>query len=350
MVLFISVVTAFIISIVLTKFVKDYALNKNIMDIPNERSSHVVPTPRGGGVAIVVAVLCSWFGVLYLEEASLFLIVGIPSFLIASLGWFDDRYNLSARCRFLFQIVVATVCSYFLLQLSEGLFWRDFGLWELPLVVTIVFCVLFIGWMTNLYNFMDGIDGITSMQTISVCFLSALFAYQFSMEIFAIYLIIGFSCLGFLYWNWSPAKIFMGDVGSSFLGFILAAVAVASHVVVPKISLRVMFIIHGVFLVDATYTLFRRLLTGEVVYQAHRDHAYQHAVQRGFSHKTVSLFVLLVNICWLGPLAWLAMEASYWHWWWVVWAYTPLVVLQVYFRAGVRWFPDNNATGQKPAD
>ena len=171
--------------------------------------------------------------------------------------------------------------------------------WTGDLVAT-----LGIAWVLNLFNFMDGIDGIAASEAIFVVLaassLSALGTD--ATGVFAASLVFAAACGGFLLWNWPPAKIFMGDVGSGYLGYVLAILALAAARENAS-SLWCWLILGGVFLVDATVTLSRRLVRGERVYEAHRSHAYQWLSRRWGSHRLVTIAVVLVNVAWLMPCA-----------------------------------------------
>jgi Fuc2NAc and GlcNAc transferase len=168
--------------------------------------------------------------------------------------------------------------------------------------------VLAIVWILNLFNFMDGIDGIAASEGAFILFGAAglqLVTADISPNGIAPALILGAACLGFLMWNWQPAAIFMGDVGSGYLGYAIAVLALESSRTNTS-AVYTWVILGGVFLVDATLTLFRRLLRRERVYQAHRTHAYQWLARRWNSHSNVTVAVIAIDILWLFPCAALA--------------------------------------------
>lgn len=316
-----------------TWLLRRYALNRSLMDVPNARSSHSVPTPRGGGVAIVVSflfVLLALVDVGYGEASVTVAYVG-TGLLVAFIGFADDHGHIAARWRLLGHFLGAG-WGVFWLKGMGGLAtpWGELQLGLLGAVLATVYVV----WMLNLYNFMDGIDGLASVQAISVCLgASALYGLTNHAELLYAPLLLASAVAGFLLWNFPPAKIFMGDAGSGFLGCTLALLSLVGGWADPRF-LFCWLILMGVFVVDATWTLMHRLLRGERIYEAHRSHAYQYASRRFGSHKKVTAAVAALNVCWLTPLA-LAVGAG-----WVggvaalLVAYLPLCVLAWYFRAG----------------
>lgn len=283
------------VSWLLTGSVRHYALRKRILDIPNERSSHTIVTPRGGGLAIVVLFLV---GTAVLTVGGLlpvkFMIVLVGGgALIAGVGWLDDQRNISAVLRAVVHLAAAVWALYWL----GGMPYLELGVVRLPLhLFGSILAVIGIVWLTNLYNFMDGIDGLAGTEAICVSVVGGFFlAGSGHLNLALVYFMLALSCAGFLIWNWPPAKIFMGDVGSAFLGYTFAVLAVVSENT-KAMPLLVWAVLLGVFITDATITLIRRILRGERWYEAHRTHAYQYAVQAGFSHKQVTVAVLVLNL------------------------------------------------------
>lgn len=292
----------FAVSWVLTLVLRRYALAKSLMDIPNERSSHSVPTPRGGGVAIVVAFLLALpvlVGLNLLSPAALYGLFG-SGLLVAVIGFADDHGHIAARWRLLGHFIAA----------GWALFWLN-GLPPIELFgVTVdlgwfgnILALVYLVWMLNLYNFMDGIDGLASAEAISVC-LGMCLVYWFSgsLELIWAPLILTAAVAGFLWWNFPPAKIFMGDAGSGFLGLIIGGMAILSSAN-KAVLLWCWLILLGVFIVDATFTLLARMVEGAKVYEAHRTHAYQYAARKYNSHSIVTGVVFLLNAIWLLPIA-----------------------------------------------
>ncbi|QZP32882.1 MraY family glycosyltransferase [Pseudomonas sp. DR48] len=323
----------FVVSWGLTLVLRRYALANSLMDTPNERSSHSVPTPRGGGVAIVVSFLLALLILRGLDLMSLATLVGLlgSGLLVALIGFADDHGHIAARWRLLGHFA-ASIWALYWLGGSPGV--TLFGLTLDPGWIGNILFVLYLVWMLNLYNFMDGIDGLASAEAISVC-LGMLLVYWFSANLelawgpLALVAAVG----GFLCWNYPPAKIFMGDAGSGFLGIVLAGMSIEAASKSPEL-LWSWLIMLGVFIVDATWTLMRRLLRGEKVYEAHRSHGYQYASRKHRSHKTVTLASIAINFVWLMPLS--IAVASGWipGFFGMVIAYAPLLFIARTYKAG----------------
>lgn len=313
-----------LVSYVLTALVRFYALKKSILDIPNERSSHLVVTPRGGGLAFVTVFLVGLTVLLYIGKIELrpFLALVGGGSMVAVLGWMDDKYGLTPRVRASFHFLAAVGAVFCMGGFSS----LDVGFTVAPISwLGSLVAIIGIVWMINLYNFMDGVDGIASIEAVCVALScgSLLLWQQFSGAA-AVSFMLAASVLGFLVWNWPPAKIFMGDVGSGFLGFIFAVMAMWSEQI-GAVPFIIWIMLLGVFVVDATMTLIRRLSSGEKLYEAHRTHVYQLAVQVGYSHKQVTLTVLVINIV-LAGIAFIAMR---WHFWLLPIALTAALALTV---------------------
>jgi len=317
---------------VLTALLRRYALKKNLIDIPNERSSHMTPVPRGGGVAIVASFYAGIFFLFVQYGLALFVSVGLAGagLLVASVGFLDDHGHVSAKWRLLIHFIAIGWALAWFGKMPEAMFYgyaADLGwLGYIIVAVTLV-------WLLNLFNFMDGIDGIASSEAIFIAS-SGLFLVRLTghadLELVAMVL-IG-STTGFLIWNWPPAKIFMGDVGSGFLGVMLGIYAYWT-ILVDAVSFWSWMIIFGVFIVDATLTLIRRFIGRKAWYMAHRTHAYQHAAHR-WGHLYVTLVVTAINIVWLLPLAYLANNHRAWGAELAFLANLPLVVLVSLLGAG----------------
>lgn len=262
-------------------------MKKSLVATVNERSSHTVPTPHGGGIAVSI----TWFiGLIYLYmnnqiESSLFfaLIIGA---VIAVVGLIDDIVELSPKLRMIvFALVGATG-----LYIIGGLDTITFGLFSISNpIITSVIAMLLILWYINLTNFIDGIDSYLAMKFI---FLSVAGLIFFGGAHFAV---LGVSVLGFLYWNWHKAKIFMGDVGSTLLGYTIAIITIY-YANIEASNLWIWVTLYGVFWFDATITLIRRKLNGEKLTEAHRKHAYQRLTQAGWSHSKVTLYATILNL------------------------------------------------------
>jgi Fuc2NAc and GlcNAc transferase len=221
--------------------------------------------------------------------------------LVALVGWLDDRRDLSASTRLAAHVAAAVWAIWWLGGmpfLTTGHAVHSLGMFG---TVLGAFAIV---WAINVTNFMDGIDGLAAGEVVTVTLTAALLLTDVHPPLAATAALTGGAALGFLPWNWRPARIFMGDTGSGFLGFVLAALAVASERAGALPALA-WIVLYAVFATDATVTLLRRAWRGDRWYSAHRSHAYQRAVQAGWSHARVTTTVLLLNVG-LGLLAWCA--------------------------------------------
>lgn len=319
----------------LTALLRRYALARSLLDVPNARSSHSLPTPRGGGVAIVVAFLAglclAFFAGLGIAAELFYALLG-AGLGIALLGFLDDHGHIAARWRLLGHFLAAAWALYWLGGLPPLAVFG--GLLQLSWIGHVL-AAFYLVWLLNLYNFMDGIDGIASVETICVCLGGAILyaLLETSLLTDLPLLMLAASVLGFLLWNFPPARIFMGDAGSGFLGIVLGVLSLQAAWTNPLL-LWAWLILLGVFIVDATLTLLRRLLRGEKVYEAHRSHAYQYASRRFGRHLPVTMAVAALNLVWLLPLAMLVAVGWLDGLLGVLIAYAPLVVLAWRFDAG----------------
>lgn len=323
----------FSLSCTLTWLLRRYALATNLVDIPNHRSSHVVPTPRGGGVSFVLcfltAVLClSYFNLI--SPAISFALIGSGSF-IAILGFLDDRGNIPAKWR----LIGHFIASGFALYALGGMPALTIFDWTLSTgLIANSLAVFYLVWLLNLYNFMDGIDGIAAVEALTVC-LGGILLYCLNNEANALFLplSLSFAVAGFLFWNFPPARIFMGDAGSGFLGLVLGILSIQAAMINSSFFWGWLILL-GVFIVDATVTLLRRGLRGEGLFEAHRSHAYQHASRYFGKHLPVTMGVLVINLLWLLPMA-IAVGLGFINGCLgLLIAYLPLVVLVLKFKAG----------------
>ncbi|WP_434581406.1 glycosyltransferase family 4 protein [Sulfurimonas sp. NW15] len=277
----------FLLSFMLTYFIKNYAIEKSLVAEVNERSSHTVPTPHGGGIAIAV----TWFvGLSYLffrgEIVSSLYYALMAGVVLAVVSYLDDLYELSPKVRLVTQSSVAVGG----LMALGGLGSLDFWLFSIEnqLVANIIAFVAII-WFINLYNFLDGIDGYAGSEAV---FLGIAGFLLFGGVHFLVLIV---SVLGFLVWNWHRAKIFMGDVGSTLLGYTVAIFAIY-YANQDAVNLWIWIILFGVFWFDATYTLVKRYLNGERLLVAHKKHLYQRLTQAGFSHDRVVFMAMGANM------------------------------------------------------
>ncbi len=322
----------FFLSMLLTARVRRLALEQHIIDTPNERSSHTVPTPRGGGIAIVVAVLVGYIALFLLHAPWQWLATLYSSgLLVAWVGWRDDRNPLSPGVRLLFQFIAAGLLFVGFSPVPEV----TFNPLVLPPGVVGVCVVFYAVWMLNLYNFMDGIDGIAGVQALTMSLGASVLLFVHGDPLLATaYLVIAPTCAGFLRWNWHPARIFMGDVGSTFLGMLFAGLLLWGEQR-GSLPLPVGFILFGSFLVDATFTLFTRLARKKPPHIAHKSHAYQKANQAGRPHHAISLTYAMINLLWLLPMAWVALRFPQYELWILLLAWAPLILLAAVYKAGI---------------
>lgn len=299
------------------------AYGGHLLDIPNARSSHSKPTPSGGGLTIVLVFLLS---LLWLEAKDSNLIAALLGgcIILALVGIADDLVNLPRVWRLLCQLVAVLWAVYCLewvtLWPAENVWWQ-----QIMIIISLL-------WLINLYNFMDGIDGIAASEAIFVAFGLILLLPAHS-SISPVLLLLIAACAGFLLLNWAPARIFMGDSGSCVLGYILG-VCILAAIQAQDLSIWPGMILLAVFIVDSTYTLLRRMQKGERWYEPHRSHAYQKAARYLNSHAKVTLVVLGLNSILLLPLAYLAHSLVQWGVLFTLLAYAPLVILVYRLRAG----------------
>jgi len=280
-------VLLFILSFILTYFIKNYAIKKSLVDIPNYRSSHTTPTPHGGGIAIALTWFIGISYLFYLEEInSSFYYALMIGVIISIVSYADDLIELSPKLRLITQAFVAFLGLSFLGGFSEIPF--QYFTIENQLI-TNIFAFFMIIWFINLYNFLDGIDGYAASETL---FLALAGFILFGDNLF---IVLGVSVLGFLFWNWHKAKIFMGDVGSTLLGYNVAIFTIY-YSNQESSNFWIWIILFGVFWFDATLTLFRRFRNKEQLSQAHKKHAYQRLTQSGWSHSKVVASSLVLNI------------------------------------------------------
>ncbi|SNR90793.1 MraY family glycosyltransferase [Pseudomonas segetis] len=324
---------ATILAVFLTGALRRYALVHSLMDLPNARSSHSIPTPRGGGVAIVASFslflsIAAFGGGVSSSFAWALLGAGLG---IAFLGFLDDHGHIIARWR----LVGHFSAAVWILFLLDGLPPIVFSGYKIDLGwFGHVVAAFYLVWLLNLYNFMDGIDGIASFEAVCVSIGAALcYVIVEQGSLILAPLTLAFAVLGFLYWNFPRARIFMGDAGSGFLGIILGGMSIQAAWAAPQLF-WCWLILLGVFIVDATFTLVRRLLRGDKVYEAHRSHAYQHASRFFKSHSSVTLAVIAINVLWLMPISVVVAYGLIDGFFATLLAYTPLVYLAIRFHAG----------------
>lgn len=310
MFLFIVSLSSFALVAVLSAGVIRYGPRFGLLDTPVARSAHVAPKPLGGGAALAAPYfLCViWFVASAAISESALAYLGC--LFIVVLGFSDDRWQLSSKIRLPVQFIVSVAAVR-----AIGVDSVDFGFFSLsePLTLSLL-AVLSLVWLCNLTNFMDGIDGIAASQLLvtslsCVVLLVGLDAAAGESGehdvVLTLSVVLAASAAGFLLWNWSPASLFMGDAGSGFIGFALGLLALES-LVTQRMSVWSWVLLLGVFIADTAVTLLVRIIRGERWYEGHSQHAYQILSRRLNSHPRVVGGVILINICWLLPLAWVA--------------------------------------------
>jgi len=301
-----SLAGIYFFALLMTGLIRKYSLKNALIDIPNERSSHSKPTPRGGGLSIALSVLLV-IGLLFFWgwiPMGTALALGVGGLIVVIIGWIDDHRHIPALWRAISYFIAAAWAIYCL----GGLEKIQIGSQVLLLGHMGTFLAIFwIVWLTNLYNFMDGTDGLAASEAICTSlFAGIIFWSTGEVGLAIICFVILVSSCGFLYWNWPPARIFMGDVGSCLLGFTFGVLSIIGEKA-GTMTIAIWFILLAVFIGDATLTLLMRIMKGEKWYSAHRSHAYQRWVQMGASHKKLVLSVLLINVMILWSMASIAI-------------------------------------------
>ena len=305
------------------------------MDIPNERSSHITPTPRGGGIAFVATSLIGFLLLLLndgLNRTELLALCCAGS-IVAIAGHLDDRQKISgATVRLVLHAISAVI-----LIIGVGIP-SELALFDQTVntgIVGSILGVVYLVWLLNLFNFMDGTDGIAASEAIFVLLAGAFLSYHVLADTnhSAAATVLAASTFGFILYNWSPAKIFMGDVGSGYLGIVIGGLSLSAANQDPEM-LWVWIILLAVFVSDATVTLIRRLLRKQKPHVAHRSHAYQHLAIRLNSHAKVAVLVLAVNIVWLLPIAFFVADNQLAGTTGVIIAYVPLLTAVLALGAG----------------
>jgi Fuc2NAc and GlcNAc transferase len=301
---FIVAIAAGLLSLSVSALICRYAEKLRLVQHPNERSSHVIPTPGGGGIGIVLGGTLGGAFAMWSMPGSAFVVV-VLALALGLVGLIDDRRQIPAGARLLVQLLLVAAMVWTLQPVALA------DVVGLPLAVelSVIVIVLAAVYWVNVFNFMDGIDGLAASQAIFLLAAQCLLAFGGGLPAPSPFLFwilsVGTATFGFLLLNWPPARIFMGDAGSTYLGFMVAFTAL-SGVALGWFDLLQWLILAALFLADATITLLRRALRGEPVMQAHRLHAYQHLARRWRSHRLVTMLYMGINTLWLLPLAWLA--------------------------------------------
>ncbi|MCF8106516.1 MAG: glycosyltransferase family 4 protein [Desulfohalobiaceae bacterium] len=325
-------------SFLLTGLLRRYALSRRLLDIPNERSSHSIPTPRGGGPGLVLPFLAGMTGLVLAGAmpAPLFWALLGAGGWTALIGWLDDRGSIPIHLRLIGHFLAA----------GGALAWLG-GLPTLPVfglemdlgLAGHLLAAVYLVWLLNLYNFMDGIDGIAGIEAVTVCLGAAVLSVFSGPDtgLWILSLPLAAAAAGFLFWNFPRARIFMGDAGSGFIGMVLGVLSLQAAWTLPELFWS-WVILMGAFVVDATVTLLKRAWHRERFYQAHSSHAYQHAARRYGSHAAVSLAFGAINLFWLLPMAVLVSSGLVDGVLGVIIAYAPLVWAAHHFKAGAEGY------------
>ncbi len=283
---------AFIVACTGTYALIGWLKEKQILDIPDERTNHKSPTPRGGGLAVIgafiVAVIINIIFITPFPTEIVAILLGM--FCLALISWCDDAFSLSFIIRLALQILIVGLFTHYISD--DSLFHNDF----LSPALTQAMIILAWVWFINLYNFMDGIDGITAIESVSIALGIAIISFLHTIlpqHLIMLSSLCIASLLGFLIFNWHPAKIFLGDVGSIPLGFLLGYMLLILY---QHNFWAAAFIIPAYYLFDSSYTLCKRLLQKKKIWQAHSEHFYQRSVRRGKKHSTVVYAILFGNI------------------------------------------------------
>lgn len=317
----IAALAIFTLNFILTGIYRMFALRGGWLDHPNQRSSHTEITPRGAGIVFAIFIIgLALFALNSQHSLRNALMCGVP---VIALGWWDDIRGLTIKIRF---------CGYALAAAAAVFMLYGFKLSEIAILLMASAALL---WLINLYNFMDGINGIAAGEAafilLSVSFLSPGFAAGSEMAIF-----IPGACsaiVAFLVWNFPIGRVFMGDAGSAFLGFLVGVLMLSSAQWGGPMP-TTWLIVLGVFICDSGYTLIYRAATRQRWYTAHRLHAYQKLTKRLNSHFKTVFVIMAVNILWLLPWAWVGEHRLMSSWLAIGMAYLPLLVAVRALKAG----------------
>ncbi len=319
----------FLTAVVLTGLWLLLARTRAWLDHPNLRSSHEIPTPLSGGVGMAVAFLAlylwQWHPAINTHEFQMIM----AALALALLGLLDDFFRLGIRLRLLLQLLVVASLWPFLAGLPPLKLPFAFALQGTMLAAFLSLAIL---WMVNLYNFMDGIDALAATEAIFVSSAIAMLAILAGFSVVdSKVLCLAAAAAGFLFFNLPPARIFMGDVGSYFLGFTLSLMAL-QEISQGRLGYWSLAILPGTFVADASTTLLGRFLSGAVWYHPHRSHAYQLLAERWQNHGMVVLLYMLINALWLLPLAWWSERQPDYGLWITILAWLPLIMGVVLIR------------------
>jgi len=316
---------AFVVSFLGIYFLKKYALQLNLVAIPNERSLHNKVTPRGGGVIIAIIFL-SFNLVFYINsqmKTAEFLALFGGGLIMSVTGFLDDILELKASIRFLIQFLVVGWGLYWVGGIPSIAFFEGLtGLYVIANAVAVVVLV----WFINAFNFLDGIDGLaTSSVTFFSLSVGGYFLWQGIEPYGSLLIILAAGSLAFLYFNWPPAKMFLGDAGSTFFGYFFGVMLIIT-VKNNSISIWTWLIVFAYFLTDTTTTTFLRLCLVKGWYRPHRSHAYQNLARVLDSHKFVTSLITGINVFYILPLAYLSTQYQQYGWLAFLVSFLPILV------------------------
>ena len=324
-----------VITFAMTFAMKRYLLSRNLLVIPGLRSSHKDPKPQGGGLTIILSLFFSLSLLNYFDlvDENRFIYLIFPGLLVASIGLLDDFIGVRPVTRILIHLISACLGIY----LIGGFPVISFFEYNLDLgLIGIILGLIYVVWMINLYNFMDGIDGLASLEAICILSTFSIISYfvLFDPDLSFLLLILCASIFGFLILNFPKSQIFIGDVGSGFLGIVIALLSIYSSQDHPELFWSWLILL-GIFLIDSTYTLVRRIFLKEKFYLPHSTHAYQKLARRFNSHWKTSMCIVVINLLWLAPLAFLVALNKIEGIYGTLLAYAPLILLVYYLNAGL---------------
>jgi Fuc2NAc and GlcNAc transferase len=298
------------------------------IDVPNDRSAHKEATYNGAGVGVLISIYISLFITFYFDliGREFLIYTTLSSWFIAIISFIDDYRPQTPLSRLAIQLIAIFLFLYFIYPLPDLYF---FGNYIEVGLLGIVLSFFLLMWIVNLFNFMDGINGITSLEVISfsISLIVSFYILEILTDLYLVLSIIAGTCLGFLPLNFPKAKVFLGDVGSCTLGFLIGCLIFLASLEDSKLF-WVSFIFLGIYIVDTTYTLFYRIFTGQKFYVAHSHHGYQIASKKLNSHTKVSVLVFAINICWLLPLGLISLVGYFDPLLSLIISYTPLILLR----------------------
>lgn len=308
-------VTAFLLTFIGVDFFRRWSLRIGLLDIPNDRSSHSSPIPRGAGLVIATVCLVLYSAISILSTGGFYYSYLAAAILVASISWLDDLYSVPFQWRLAVHIIAAILLvsglgyptEIYIPGSNEFVHIGFFGA---------ILAFLWVVGMINAFNFIDGIDGLAATQSILAGLAWFVLGLLYPFETVSTYgLILAASCLGFLIHNWNPAKVFMGDVGSTFLGVTFAALPFMASFERPESSswlftVAVAFV--WVFIFDPGFTVLHRAMSGEKIWNPHRQHIFQRMVALGWSHKSVTLIYAVFTIAVIS-LAVIATFKGFWE-------------------------------------